>query len=40
MGIFKIVFRTLMTGLFAASYAYSISNGSSYAKTKLFYPPF
>jgi len=29
MGIFKIVFRTLMMGLFAASHAYSISNGSS-----------
>jgi len=29
VGIFKIVFMTLMMGLFAASYAYSISNGTS-----------
>jgi hypothetical protein len=38
MGIFKTVFRTLMTRLFAAIYAYSMSNGSSYAETQLFYP--
>ena len=27
-----------MTHLFAAIYAYSMSNGSSYAETQLFYP--
>ena len=27
-----------MTRLFAAIYAYSMSNGSSYAETQLFYP--